>query len=131
MKHGANFHSYLSIATTEAFGADEMDFEVSCAVLAAEIQDNGSVLSRVYYLDSNATERFESGDMHVLESAPSVFRSAALRQLSWRFHDGATGTWKETLEQSHQPTIIELTVADGKDQDAVVTGIFLSSVPSR
>ncbi|MCB1231827.1 MAG: prepilin-type N-terminal cleavage/methylation domain-containing protein [Verrucomicrobiae bacterium] len=128
-QRGGHYDTYLSLRNApSAFGFGRGDFEVRRVVLAAEIDSSGFIRASVYYLDAEADDRYERGEMNQLNvrSLPLMKR---LRQLTWRFYDSSRLEWVDVLPPGSQnPVMIELTLA-GEGEPNPVRSVFW--VPAR
>lgn len=128
-QRGGHYDTYLSLRNApSAFGFGRGDFEVRRVVLAAEIDTSGYIRSSVYYLDAEADERFERGELRTVD-ARSLTLMRRLRQLTWRFYDSSRLEWVDVLPQgSENPVMIELTIAREGEPNPLRTVFW---VPAR
>ena len=126
---GGHYDTYLSVRhAPSAFGFGRGDFEVQRVVIAAEVDSSGFIRASIYYLDAEADDRYERGDMSSLDSR-SLQLMRRLRQLSWNFYDSSRLEWVDVLPKgSNNPSMIALTVA-GEGEPEPVRAVFW--VPAR
>lgn len=128
-QRGGHYDTYLSLRyAPSAFGFGRGDFEVRRVVLAAEIDSSGYIRAGVYYLDVEADDRYERGEMSTV-NARSLTLMRRLRQLTWRFYDSNRQEWVDVLpEGAENPVMIELTLA-GEGEPHPIRSVFW--VPAR
>lgn len=128
-QRGGHYDTYLSLRNApSAFGFGRGDFEVRRVVLAAEIDTSGYIRTSVYYLDAEADDRYERGEMRTVD-ARSLTLMRRLRQFTWRFYDSGRQEWVDVLPPgSENPVMIELTVA-GEGEPNPIRSVFW--VPAR
>ncbi len=128
-QRGGHYDTYLSLRNApSAFGFGRGDFEVRRVVVAAEIDSSGYIRAGVYYLDAEADDRYERGEMSTVD-ARSLTLMRRLRQLTWRFYDSNRLEWVDVLpDGAENPVMIELTLA-GEDEPHPIRSVFW--VPAR
>lgn len=120
---GGKVDTYLSIVNApEAFdfGMNLHD-EIERVVIASEVKFN-RIRSGVYYMTAADYETARQTDFGTIESdyvelVPSTWT------LRWRFYDGDTATWRDTLDGNFESSLIELTFQLTRDSPPI-TSVF-------
>jgi len=108
---GQRYDTYLSLVSNPAafdFGIGRHQL-VERVILAAEIQPDGFIRARAYYLDDEAYGRARNSDFSEFEGA-HVDLIPRMRQLTWRFYEARGQEWKPLPEGGARNFLVELTI---------------------